>query len=148
MVEATFIKTHPDAKLPTQAHSELGTGDTGYDIFSLEDVFIQGNSSVVAPVGLKLAYITPGYWFRIEGRSGLGFNSGIQPHFGVIDNNYKGGLGVKLYNLTSTNVRIPKDKAIAQIIFYPLIQPRLSFTEVATESGRGENGFGSSDKHS
>lgn len=140
-----FIKTHSDAKLPTQAHSDWKTGDTGYDLSSVEDVVIPARGSAVVPVGLKLAFIESGYWFKIEGRSGLGFKQGIQPHFGIVDNGYRGDLGVKLYNLTDVDVNLPKGKAIAQMVFYPLVQVQMQFTEQARDSTRGENGFGSSD---
>ena len=66
-------KTHPDAVLPTANNKELGTGDTGFDLVAVEDVYIQAGSSKVVPVGLSLADITPGYWIKIEPRSGLGF---------------------------------------------------------------------------
>ena len=88
-VEIKFTSTHEDAVLPVANNSETGTGDTGYDLTSIEDVRILPNGSRVIPVGLKLAYVTPGYWFRIEPRSGLGFKKSVQPHLGVIDNGYR-----------------------------------------------------------
>ena len=81
-----FKKTHPDAQLPKANNSEIGTGDSGYDLTAVEDVDVYGGNSAVVPVGLMLAYIQDGYWFRIEPRSGLGFKHNIQPHLGVIDN--------------------------------------------------------------
>jgi dUTP pyrophosphatase len=147
-VYVNFVKTHDDAKLPTQAHSGHGIGDSGYDLYSVESVTVPAHGSVVVPVGLKLAYISSGYWFRIEGRSGLGFKYSVQPHAGIIDNQYKGDLGVKLYNLSDVDCDILKGKAIAQIIFYPLIQANLAFVDTVVESARGEKGFGSSDKQS
>ena len=90
-VEIKFTSTHEDAVLPVANNSETGTGDTGYDLTSIEDVRILPNGSRVIPVGLKLAYVTPGYWFRIEPRSGLGFKKSVQPHLGVIDNGYRHG---------------------------------------------------------
>ena len=61
-----FVKTHEDAELPKANNSEIGTGDSGYDLTTVEDVLIPGNSSAVIPVGLTLAYIEKGYWFRID----------------------------------------------------------------------------------
>lgn len=151
MVEAKFIQTHPRAKLPTQAHSEVGTGDSGFDLYAvlpdtLNVVTIPAGESLVVPVGLKLAYVTPGYWFRVEARSGLGFKHGIQPHFGIIDNPYRGDLGIKLYNLSKNDYTVKDGDRIAQIIFYPLIQPTLSFTDTVDETKRGEGGFGHTGK--
>jgi dUTP pyrophosphatase len=151
-----LIKTHENAILPSQNNTALdGTGDTGYDLYAVEDVLIPGiqvntgtrvghiNSAVV-PVGLEIGYIEPGYWLRIEGRSGLGFKHGIQPHFGIIDNQYRGGLGVKLYNLTSTDYQIKAGDKVAQIVGYKLIEMNIEFTDTKSDSTRGEKGFGSS----
>jgi dUTP pyrophosphatase len=151
-----LIKTHENAILPSQNNTaQDGTGDTGYDLYAVEDVLIPGiqvntrtqvgdiNSAVV-PVGLEIGYIEPGYWLRIEGRSGLGFKHGIQPHFGIIDNQYRGGLGVKLYNLTSNDYQIKAGDKVAQIVGYKLIEMNIEFTDTKSDSTRGEKGFGSS----
>lgn len=146
-VEIKFTSTHEDAVLPVANNSETGTGDTGYDLTSIEDVRILPNGSRVIPVGLKLAYVTPGYWFRIEPRSGLGFKKSVQPHLGVIDNGYRGDMGVKLYNFHDFNdVQIRKGDKIAQLVVYELFQPTVSWAEEVSESARGEKGFGSSDE--
>jgi dUTP pyrophosphatase len=140
-----FNKTHIDAVLPVANNADKGTGDTGYDLTAVDEAIIPAGHSKVVPVGLKLAYITPGFWFRIEPRSGLGFKHSIQPHLGVIDNGYKGDLGVKLYNLhPCSQVMIRPGDRIAQLVVYELIQPHMSFTENSYESERGESGFGSS----
>lgn len=179
MIKVKFIQTHPDAKLPTrnnhgmldesipiddsQEQATFGfyrlrnNGDTGYDLYAVDDVKIPGMgiavhgqdlsvNSAVVPVGLKLAEIEDGYWFRIEARSGLGFKYSVQPHFGIIDNQYRGDLGVKMYNLSSKDYHVSKGDKIAQIVFYPIIAAQMSFTDEATESARGEKGFGSSGK--
>jgi len=145
-VELKFTKSHDDAVLPTVNNSETGTGDTGYDLTAIEDVRILPNGSKVVPVGLKLAYVTPGFWFRIEPRSGLGFKKSVQPHLGVIDNGYRGDMGVKLYNFHDFNdVQIRKGDKIAQLVVYELFQPNVSWADEVSESARGEKGFGSSD---
>ena len=139
-----FVKTHEDAKLTKANNSEIGTGDSGYDLTSVEDVLIHGDSSAVVPVGLTLAYIEKGYWFRIEPRSGLGFKHSLQPHLGVIDNGYRGALGVKLYNFKSSSYTVKKGDRIAQFVVYPLIHPQCEWADDVVESDRGDKGFGSS----
>jgi len=166
-----FLKTHPDARLPEQNNQKTdGTADTGYDLYAVENVIIPGVhiesnigsdaeeylkvdgssrykvGSAVVPVGLEVAFIEPGYWFRIEGRSGLGFKYGIQPHFGIIDNQYRGDLGVKLYNLGSDDYIVSAGDKIAQMVFYPLVEAQMKFADAKQETDRGEKGFGSSGK--
>jgi len=139
-----FLKTHPDAQLPKANNSEIGTGDSGYDLTAVEDVTVYGQWSEVVPVGLTLAYLEEGFWFRIEPRSGLGFKHNIQPHLGVIDNGYRGDLGVKLFNFGHTSYNIKKGDRIAQFVVYPLIHPHCEWAEEIVESDRGNKGLGSS----
>ncbi len=139
-----FVKTHDDAQLPKANNSDIGTGDSGYDLTAVENVLIPSNGSAVVPVGLTLAYIEKGFWFRIEPRSGLGFKHNLQPHLGVIDNGYRGDLGVKLYNFSSTSYTVNKGDRIAQFVVYPLIHPQCEWADDVVESDRGDKGFGSS----
>ena len=142
-------KTHADAVLPVANNSNPGTGDSGYDLVAVEDKFIPAGESAVVEVGLTLADITPGYWLRIEPRSGLGFKHSIQPHLGVIDNGYRGDLGVKLYNFSNSGdgYHVSKGDKIAQLVVYRLLQPKFAFSDDVTETDRGDKGFGSSDSN-
>jgi dUTP pyrophosphatase len=143
-VDIKFVKTHPDAVLPKYNHSDPYTGDSGLDVTAVEKVIIPAKGYNVVPVGLKLGYITPGYWFRVEGRSGVGFKKHIFPHFGIIDNPYRGDMGVKLYNFGVEDQTIMPGDKVAQLIVYPLIQANVIFTDEVVETKRGEKGFGSS----
>jgi len=137
-----FVRTHPDAELPYRAHAS----DSGYDLTSVEEVIVPGRGSVVVPVGVTLGYLEPGWWFRVEPRSGLGFKHNLQPHLGIIDNGYRGDLGVKLYNFSDTNVTLNKGTKVAQLVLYPHITANVSWAEEVTEADRGDAGFGSTDK--
>lgn len=146
-MQIQFIKNHSDAKLPSKNHSNSLTGDAGLDLFSVEDVIIPPHSSAIVNIGIQLGGITPGYWFRIEPRSGLGFKKNLQPHLGVIDNGYRGDLGVKLYNFSDVAQTISKGQGVAQAIVYKMIPTEVSFItkEEAGQTERGTKGFGSSD---
>ena len=147
-VDIKFVKTHEKAVLPKYNHSDPYTGDSGLDVTAVEDINIPYGGSAVVQVGLKLAYITPGYWFKVEGRSGLGFKYSIIPHYGIIDNPYRGDMGIKLYNFSSLELNYPVkagDK-IAQLVIYPLIQAEVNWSQEVSETNRGEKGFGSSGK--
>jgi len=141
-----FIKTHPDAVLPSCAHTGIGIGDTGYDLTAVESWRIPAKGSTIVPVGLKVAYIQPGFWFKIEARSGLSFKHNILPHPGIIDNGYRGSLDTKLYNLGDKDYMVNKGDKIAQLVIYPLYQTDIEWTEEVIESARGEKGFGSTDE--
>ena len=145
-VDIKFVKTHPLAVLPKYNHDDPYTGDSGLDVTAVEETYVPAKGYAVVPVGIKLAYVTPGYWFRVEGRSGVGFKKHIFPHFGIIDNPYRGDMSIKLYNMgVEDQVFKPGDK-VAKLILYPLIQANVQWTDEVSETARGEKGFGSSDK--
>jgi len=144
-LEIKFVKTHVNAILPSCNHSGEGIGDTGYDLVCVEDTTIPFNGSAVVPIGIKVGYITPGYWFKIEARSGLGFKHSLQPHLGIIDNGYRGDCGVKVYNFGPNAYKFKAGDKVAQLVVYKLLQPKVSWTEEVIETERGEKGFGSSD---
>jgi dUTP pyrophosphatase len=144
-VSIKFVKTHDLAVLPKFNHADPYVGDSGLDLTAVEQVIIPARGSAVVPVGLKLAYITPGYWIRVEGRSGVGFKRSIFPHFGIIDNPYRGDMGIKLYNFTGEDQSFNPGDKIAQLIVYLLIQADVVWTDQVSETQRGEKGFGSSD---
>lgn len=160
-----FTKVSPNAKLPERNHGNmtamftdvsdennkkevqiLGTHDTGYDMFCSEETLIPAKSSAVVPVGLKLAYIESGYWIKIESRSGLGFKHGLMCHPGIIDNGYRGDMGVKIYNLSDKDYKFNIGDKVCQLIIYPLIDMIVLEAEETQSSHRGEKGFGSSGK--
>jgi len=146
-----LVKTHPDAVLPHKAHDN----DNCFDVYAVEDTLIPkcrcsiGDCCVgmaVVPVGLKVAYISPGFGFVFRGRSGLGFKHSLMPHMGEIDEGYRGDLGVKMYNLTGKNYNVKKGDRIAQIKVEKVWPSRVEFTEEQVDSTRGEGGFGSTGK--
>jgi len=136
-----FEKTHPEAQLPKKNF----TSDSGWDIFAVEEMVIPANGKAVVPVGLKLAYLEPGYWISVESRSGLSFKNGILAHPGVIDQNYRGDLGVLLYNHGVEAYTVKKQDRVAQLVLHYNIHLDVDWG-IVQPTDRGEKGFGSSGK--
>lgn len=137
-----FVITHPDGKLPTKGYPT----DSCYDIYAAEDVKLYPYGKCTVETGLQVGFISEGYGLAIKPRSGLGFKHGIYPHPGEIDCNYRGSLGILLYNTSDIAHQINKGDRIAQFKIervYPTI-----VTEIAqpVESDRGAQGFGSTGK--
>ena len=142
MPKVQFVKVHPEAKLPSKNHDS----DTGFDVYAVEDVKIPARGSAVVPVGIKVGFIPGGYWFKVEARSGLGFKHSLQPHPGIIDNEYRGDCGIKIYNFSDTDYEFKKGDRCAQFVFYLNLALELEWGSEAKSSNRGEKGFGSSGK--
>ena len=148
-MKVKFYKRHPNAQLPKRNHGNvnvLGTGDTGYDVYAIENCIIPPNGSTIVETGIDVAYIEPGYWFLIAPRSGLGFKHSLQPHLGTVDNPYRGNCSVKLYNFSNNQYNVTKGDRIAQLIFFPLIEADIEWSETVEATHRGDKNLGSSGK--
>ena len=141
-----FVKTHQDARLPKANDESKGIGDSGYDLYAVQRVKLWPGIAREVPVGLTLGYVEPGYWIRVEARSGLSFKHQVLPHNGVLDNGYRGDLGVLLYNHGDHIHIVEKGDRIAQLVIYPLIQPVVEWALEVDETSRGSKGLGSSGK--
>jgi dUTP pyrophosphatase len=78
----------------------------------------------------------------IKSRSGLNKNKGVQCE-GVIDENYRGPIGVVLYNHSNETVQFNRGDRIAQLVVLPCLHVDLELVDKLTDTDRGEGGFGS-----
>lgn len=154
MVEIRFIKCRPEAKLPSQNAHNLTADplmrDSGYDIYSCEKKIVRAHNYDTFNTGLKLDYITPGYWFRMESKSGLMIRHGNLAFPGVIDCAYRGTIFLGMFNVGCDDYPVEVGDRIAQMVIYPLVVAEIKWNDVddvgikTLESHRGENGIGSS----
>ena len=148
-----FVKTHPDAKLPSKAHK----GDNCFDLYCCEETVVPGSKIVngefvigkaVIPVGLTVAYISPGFGFTTKNKSGLSFKHNLIRMAGEIDNGYRSDLGVMLVNLSNKDYKFEVGDKCVQFKVERIYDTELSFADVIEEAEdeRGSGGFGSSGK--
>ena len=117
----------------------------GCDLSSTEDIILLPRERHLFKTGLSIE-IPPGLYGRIAPRSGLAFNFGIDTLAGVIDEDYRGEIGVILINLGKEPKNIIAGEKIAQLIFENYT--RINFTEadILTNTERGAGRYGSTDK--
>ena len=132
------IKLEPGARMPVKNHPK----DSCYDIFCNEDFVVNGFQTGLLRTGIKIAP-EPGWGIDIEPRSGRSM-SGIILGGGIIDNIYRGEIGVIIHNFLNEKLVINKGEKIAQI--RPIRIEDIDFIQVQElpDSDRGSNGFGSS----
>lgn len=86
---------HPEAKVPCKAHS----GDSGFDIHYCGDKSITVYPGSRAAIPTKLAMTTdPGYFIKLESRSGSAFKNGVTLLCGVGDIGYREEYMVSVFN--------------------------------------------------
>lgn len=108
-----------------------------------ENYELKPGERILIKTGIKMA-IPKGYWGNIRDRSGLAMKHGLHIMAGVVDENYRGEIGVVMVNLGKSKYRLEKNDKIAQMVITPCLTADISFEEELDESNRGENGFGSS----
>ena len=133
------VMLDPGARLPERAYPS----DAGLDIFSREEKVILPGESAVFDTGVHVE-LPEGTFMKLESKSGLNVKYGVVSHGGVIDQNYRGSIAVKLYNHGDKPYMIRKGQKIIQGIVQPFIAPELEQVDSLTETDRGSAGFGSS----
>jgi dUTP pyrophosphatase len=123
-------------------------GASGMDVRSNEDSVIPAHGTKLVKTGLFLA-IPEGYEIQVRPRSGLALKNGITvlntP--GTIDSDYRGEIGVILFNVTDTPFNITKGDRIAQLVLAKYERAEFNFVEKLPDSSRGEGGYGSTGKN-
>jgi len=150
MVKIFVHKTHPDAVVPQVAY---GSTSACFDLTCVETTVIKAGSSSEVPCGLNLTIDqSKSYWMQIQLRSSKGFKHDLIPHYGTVDAGYTGPLGVKVYNVGTTDITIEKGERYAQVAVhkkpkYQLIEINDSAFEILKQKQlRGDGKFGSSGK--
>lgn len=137
-VNIKVVKETEDAILPEYAHFS----DAGADLYSNEEVDIQPNEVKIISTGLKVE-IPNGYEMQIRNRSGMTVKTPIIVQLGTIDSDYRGSLGIMMYNHGDIPYRVQKGDKIAQAVIMPTYHGNFLVVDKLTETERGENGFGS-----
>jgi dUTP pyrophosphatase len=132
-------KLTDNAVIPTQGTPFAA----GYDLYAAEDVTVVSGTRKLIKTNVSME-ITPGYYGRIAPRSGLAYKNGIDVLAGVIDSDYRGDIGVILYN-TDKNLDfvVNKGDRIAQIIFEACYSANLEEAIVLDNTLRQNGGYGS-----
>lgn len=134
-------------------------GAVGFDLFACQRVCIPrlrldaagepvaGYAKVSTGVALELPPIS---WedrmaveAQVRGRSGLAFSHNIVTHTGTIDPDYRGEIGVKLFNFGHEPYTVEVGDRVAQLVFAPVLIPVLHRVSELSSTARGASGYGS-----
>lgn len=128
-------------KLPEYATSM----SAGFDLRANleESVTLKAGDRMLIGTGLFIA-LEPGYEAQVRPRSGLALKKGITvlnaP--GTIDADYRGEVGVILYNTSKEDFIIEPGERIAQMVIAKYEQISWEQVEVLDETERGNGGYG------
>lgn len=119
-------------------------GSAGFDLHATEDVILGPGDRALVQTGVSVE-LPLGYEGQVRSRSGLAAKRGLivlnSP--GTVDSDYRGEIGVILYNASKVTVGVNAGDRVAQLVICPVAEFELVAGEVGTETARGTGGFGS-----
>ncbi|KAI3659793.1 hypothetical protein MP638_002750 [Amoeboaphelidium occidentale] len=131
-----------DAQLPKRGSSKAA----GYDLFSAKEMIIPAQGKAIVPTDISIA-VPEGTYGRVAPRSGLAVKHFLDVGAGVIDEDYRGPVGVVLFNFSQTDYKVQKGDRIAQLVLEKIMTPEVQEVEDLDATDRGAGGFGSTGKN-
>jgi len=114
----------------------------GFDLASAEATVIKAGGKGIVKTDLSIA-CPPGTYARIAPRSGLAVKKFIDCGAGVVDADYRGPVGVVLFNFGSEDFVVEKGDRVAQLILEKISMVEAVEVDELTDTQRGSGGFGS-----
>ncbi|NXT47533.1 DUT protein, partial [Pluvianellus socialis] len=137
-----FTKLTENAFAPSRGSARAA----GYDLYSAYDCVIPPMEKAVVKTDIQIA-LPSGCYGRVAPRSGLAAKHFIDVGAGVIDEDYRGNVGVVLFNFGKETFEVKKGDRIAQLICERICYPELEEVQALDDTERGEDGFGSTGKN-
>ena len=141
IVQITQLKNSEGLPVP---HYQIEHA-AGVDLYAAVEgeVTIEAGRWKLVPTGIAVA-IPEGYEGQVRPRSGLALKHGIgmlnAP--GTIDADYRGEIGVILFNFSDTLFPIQRGDRIAQLVLARVEKAQFVKVDALSETGRGAGGFG------
>ncbi len=148
-IEAKIVNPLLGSSIPVPTYATDGSAAMDLRACVEGAVTIQPGHRLLVKTGIALNMMDPGLVAIVASRSGLSLKHGVRvaQGIGVIDSDYHGEICVILFNDSDQPFCIEQGDRIAQLMFQPVVQVALHFTEeFSTETKRGIGGFGSTGK--
>ncbi|XP_047050625.1 deoxyuridine 5'-triphosphate nucleotidohydrolase-like [Lolium rigidum] len=128
----------PNAVLPSRSSAHAA----GYDLSSAVEAVIPARGRALVTTDLSVA-VPEGTYARIAPRSGLAWKHGIDVGAGVVDADYRGPVGVLLFNHSDADFVVRPGDRVAQMVVERVAAPEVAEVDDLDATVRGEGGFGS-----
>ena len=142
-ISIDYSFSNPDATDPSYAYPT----DSGFDLYSTEEIKIDGFGRALVPTGLHIN-IPEHYELQVRTKSGLAINQGLMVlnSPGTVDQGYTGEIKVIIFNTNNQEVTIKKGQKIAQGVFAPVVSGKwIDWVkkDKIEDKDRSDKGFGS-----
>ena len=136
--ELPFRKLSPCAKSPSRG----SPGAAGLDLYAAEQVAIPSFGRVCVKTDIAVE-VPSGHYGRVAARSGLALSRGLIVGGGVVDSDFRGNIGVILFNLGEQPCEVAVGDRIAQLVIEKIAVLQPHSVASLDPSSRGASGFGS-----
>ena len=136
MLEVVRLSEH--AILPKRCSEHAA----GYDLAAPREYTVPAHGRETIMLDLAVS-IPTGYYGRIAPRSSLAAKNHIDVGGGVIDPDYRGNIGVILFNHADTAFVVGAGQRVAQLIIERIATPAICEVTTLPATVRGSGGFGS-----
>ena len=138
-----FSRSKDGAVTPSYAYPT----DSGFDLYSTEEKYIEPFGRELIPTGLHFD-IPENYEIQVRSKSGLALKQGLMVlnSPGTVDQGYTGEVQVIMFNTTKEKIKIEKGQKVAQAVVCPILTSNwidIKELESVENKDRGSNGFGS-----
>ncbi|XP_008274302.1 deoxyuridine 5'-triphosphate nucleotidohydrolase, mitochondrial isoform X1 [Stegastes partitus] len=137
-----FAKLSEHATTPTRGSAKAA----GYDLYSAYDYIIGPMDKAIVKTDIQIA-VPHGCYGRVAPRSGLAAKHFIDVGAGVVDEDYRGNVGVVLFNFSKDTFEVKKGDRVAQLVCEKICYPDLEEKETLDDTERGAGGFGSTGRN-
>ncbi|KAM3253470.1 hypothetical protein ACQJBY_047521 [Aegilops geniculata] len=114
----------------------------GYDLSSAVEAVVPARGKALVATDLSVA-VPEGTYARIAPRSGLAWKHSIDLGAGVVDADYRGPVGVVLFNHSDADFAVRPGDRVAQLVVERIATPDVAEVDDLDATVRGEGGFGS-----
>eukprot|EP00475_Leptophrys_vorax_P030289 TRINITY_DN4526_c0_g1_i1.p2 TRINITY_DN4526_c0_g1~~TRINITY_DN4526_c0_g1_i1.p2 ORF type:complete len:170 (-),score=41.13 TRINITY_DN4526_c0_g1_i1:584-1033(-) len=114
----------------------------GYDLSSAVNTVVPARGKALVATDIAIA-LPEGVYGRVAPRSGLAWKKHIDVGAGVIDRDYRGNVGVILFNHSNEDLQVNVGDRVAQLILERYETAEVVQVDDLDDTERGEGGFGS-----
>ena len=134
------VKIKNESRFANPEYATVGSSAVDLKANINEPVVIKSGERALIDTGISVQ-IPLGYEIQIRPRSGLGIKKGVTVNFGTIDSDYRGKLGVILFNISNEDFTVEPGERIGQAVLVKVEQIEWIITDELDETERGSGGF-------
>jgi dUTP pyrophosphatase len=140
MTTIRVSKLTDQAIIPTRGSER----SAGWDLYAIEECIIPPVGKAIIKTDIAIA-IPVGYYGRVAPRSGMAWKNHTDIGAGVIDSDYRGSIGVVIFNHGTKEIKVERGNRIAQLVIEQINTSALEevpFSEL-DQTCRGTGSYGS-----